>query len=247
MDNPFEKFGIKHLSPSSLNTWRECPGLWALKYLGKMRDEVGPAAWRGTAVEKGLLSWLIRKDEGHALKEAMLVFEADAQGLADDKTDKERELIAPMLSMAIKESAKWPAKFLGAQTRLEYSFDGVAVPVLGYADFILENGQIVDLKTTKALPSEPRPEHARQIALYSAAKNAPASLMYVTGKKSATYLVGDNQKADLLASMRRDALSLQAFLLMQESELTAIRSLPMQTDSFRWSEAATAKMQEYAL
>jgi hypothetical protein len=32
-NDPFARHGIKHLSPSSLNMWRNSPGIWTLKYL----------------------------------------------------------------------------------------------------------------------------------------------------------------------------------------------------------------------
>ena len=243
--NPFDKFGIKYLSPSSLNTWRECPGLWALKYLGKFRDDAGPAAWRGNAVEKGLLTWFLKKDRDAALEQSLSVFDGEALGEIRDDIQAERTIIEPMLDMAIKESERIPAKLLGSQTRVELSVPGLSVAIIGYADFLFEDGGIVDLKTTKRLPSSPKPDHARQVALYSTARNAPASLLYVTDKRAATYPIGDNEREHLIAEMSRDAMSLQSFLNAQPDAATAIRCLPMQSDSFRWSQAATAKLQEY--
>lgn len=244
--SPFERFGIKYLSPSSINTWRDSPGLWALKYLGKFRDDAGPSAWRGNAVEKGLHSWLLRKKRELAVDEAFAVFDGEALGEIREDITAERSLIEPMLDMAIKESERFPCGLLGAQTRVELSVPDLSVAIIGYADFLLEDGSIVDLKTTKRLPSSAKPDHARQAALYSAARKAPASLMYVTDKRAATYPIGDNEREHLIAELSRDALSLQRFLERQPNAETAIQSLPMQSDSFRWSEAATAKLQEYA-
>lgn len=244
--NPFDKFGIKYLSPSSLNTWRECPGLWALKYLGKFRDASGPSAWRGNAVEKGMLAWLLKKDRPVAVAQAYETFDGEALGEISEEIEEEKSLIEPMLDMAIKESERFPSGILGSQTRIELPVSGLLVPIIGYADFLLKDGSIVDLKTTKRLPSNPKPDHARQAALYSAGRNAPASLLYVTDKRAATYPIGDNEREELIAEIKRDALSLQAFLMKQESPATAIRSLPMQKDSFRWSDAATQALQEFA-
>jgi pyrimidine deaminase RibD-like protein len=244
--NPFHKFGIERLSPSSLNTWRAAPGLWALRYLGKFYDNAGPGAWRGTAVEKGLHSWFIKKDGEEALMRAMDAFEAEAQGLADDQTEAERNNIAPMLDMAIKAIEHLPAPYFGAQARVEHVFQDVDVPVVGYIDFILEDGSIFDLKTTKACPSEPKADHARQVALYMAGRDAAGSLLYVTAKKSAHYPISEELCAASLESMRRDALSLQAFLSGQTDPKAAIRSLPMNDDDFRWSIAASEKLKELA-
>lgn len=242
----FDRFGISKLSPTSLNLWRSSPGLWALRYLGKFFDQAGPGAWRGTAVEKGLQSWFIKQNGDEAYARALEAFEKEAQGLADDETDTERNNIAPMLDMAIKATGHLPAPYFGAQARVEYVFQDVDVPVIGFIDFILEDGSIFDLKTTKACPSEPKADHARQVALYMAGRNCPGSLLYVTAKKSAHYPISEELKESALESMRRDALSLQAFLNGQKDPISAIRSLPMNDDDFRWSEAATAKLQEIA-
>lgn len=243
--NGFQRFGIERLSPSALNLWNANPGLYALRYLGKFFDDAGPAAWRGNAVERGLNSWLIRKEADTALAAALASFEADAQGLADEETEAEHALIAPMLEIAIREAERFPPYF-GAQTRAEYSIDGLSVPIVGYIDFVFDDGSILDLKTTKRCPSDPKPDHVRQVALYMAAKNCAGSLLYVTDKRAATYPISEEQKDAALASIARDALALQRFLDAMPDAKTAIGSLPMNNDDFRWSAAASAKLQEIA-
>lgn len=244
--NAFNKFGIERLSPSSLNLWRDAPGLWALRYLGRFFDDAGPAAWRGKAVEVGLQSWFIRKDGDEAFARALEAFEGDAAGLADKETDTERQMIAPMLDIAIKEAEALPSPYFGAQTKIEYSFDGVDVPVIGYIDFVFEDGSILDLKTTKRCPSEPKPDHVRQVALYMAGKKCEGSLLYVTDKRAALYPITKEQCAVALYGMQRDALALQRFLANQPDAKTAIGSLPMNDADFRWSDAATKHLEGIA-
>jgi len=154
--NGFERFGIQRLSPSALNLWNANPGLYALRYLGKFFDDAGPAAWRGSAVEKGLNSWMIRKEADTALAVALAAFEEDAQGLADPETEAEHALIAPMLEVAIAHCVNLPSPYFGAQTRVEHNVAGLSIPIVGYIDFVFEDGSIVDLKTTKRCPSENR-------------------------------------------------------------------------------------------
>jgi hypothetical protein len=67
----FQRHGIGHLSPSSLNLWIAAPGIWALRYLGKMRESGNPKMWRGNAVEAGFAAYL-RKGN---LEEAQAVAE----------------------------------------------------------------------------------------------------------------------------------------------------------------------------
>src|SRR3990167_6235226 len=87
--NPFERFGMRHLSPSSLNLWTAAPGLWALRYLAGVKDDGNAAMWRGRANEKGLWALLLRPDKKSALDAALAAFEDDAAGLADEDTEDE--------------------------------------------------------------------------------------------------------------------------------------------------------------
>lgn len=228
----FAKHGIEKLSPSSLNLWRALPSLWAMQYLGGYRSEDGPSAWRGKAVEDGMVAILRGSDgEGHAMQ----TFEANAMGEASDEIEDERKRIAPMIGQV----RKWQpaAPLIATQLKVEHWFDGVPLPVIGYLDFVFEDGHIVDLKTTKACPSAPKRDHARQVALYRAARsNAPGSLLYVTDKRHECYPVGDNLAAECLAEMRRDALTLEAFLDRVDSAQDALHILPFDTDHFRIGE-----------
>lgn len=225
----FAKHGIAHLSASSLNLWREHPGLWATKYLAGVRDEDSPAAWRGKAVEDGMAAMLRGHDPAGV---SMNTFEANAVGDACDEVEAERKLIAPML----KQVAAWTpaAPLIATQLKVEHWMDGVPVPVIGYLDFVFEDGLILDLKTTKACPSSPRAGHLRQVALYRAARaNSPGALLYVTHAKHALYSVGDNEAAEAINQLRADALSLEAFLSRVDSARDALHCLPLNGDDFR--------------
>lgn len=241
--NGFERFGIQRLSPSALNLWNANPGLYALRYLGKFFDDAGPAAWRGNAVEKGLNSWMIRKEPDTALAVALAAFEEDAQGLADPETEAEHALIAPMLEVAIAHCTNLPSPYFGAQTRVEHNVPDLDVPIIGFIDFVFEDGSILDLKTTKRCPSEPKPDHVRQVALYMAAKDCAGSLLYVTDKRAAQYPITEEMKALAIKGIERDAMALQRFLNAMPDAVTAISALPVNDSDFRWSEAATKHLE----
>jgi hypothetical protein len=240
----FDRFGIKHLSPSSLNAWRAEPGLWALKYLAGYREESGGAIWRGNAVENGMNVWLRLKDEALAVKTAVENFETNALGLADDETEAERARVVPTLKAAINAIRDETSPLIAAQMKVGLLVDGVQVPVIGYLDFLFENGRVRDLKTAKAMPpnGEPRPEHARQVALYvrsrrEEGKECTGELHYATDKKSA--LLPVENVDELIEELAEDARSLQAFLSKAESPADALAMLPMPKDSFKWKPETT--------
>lgn len=230
---PFTRHNITHLSASSLNTWREAPGLWALRYLSKVRDDGNPAMWRGSAVEAGLHRVLVgRPDE--ALPAALDNYALNSHGEITDEIESERALIEPMIAQASRWQA--PSPLVAVQLKIEHWFEGIGIPVIGYADFIFEDGLIVDLKTTAAMPSTPRANHVRQVALYRAARgNAPGAVLYATKAKHACYPIDDENMDRALNDLESDARSLMAFLACVNSPADAIRCLPMNTDHYTFS------------
>src|SRR5262245_7421068 len=89
MIDPFEKHGLSHLSPSSLRLWRAEPAAWISRYLLRVRDDIGPAAWRGTAVEAGVDMLLFGNSPELAVTAMRTQWDFLAQGLVDPDAEKE--------------------------------------------------------------------------------------------------------------------------------------------------------------
>lgn len=228
-NNPFTRHGIEHLSPSSLNCWRAAPGIWTLRYLARIKDDGNPAMWRGSAVENGLAAFLRGASFDDCMSVAHQAFELNAQGEINEDISAERDLIAPML----QQCAKWqpPSDLNATQLRVEHNFDGIPVPIIGYLDFAFE-GIDVDLKTTKAIPSIPRPDHVRQVSLYREQRGRDGGILYVSGKRHEFYPITDEMMEAALNELHADALSLMSFLSLCHSTRDAVRALPMDRDSF---------------
>ena len=209
--NGFEKYNIGHLSPSSLNLFLGQPAAWVLRYVGKYSDAGDKfAACRGTAVEAGMTALLLGTDLDGAVRSAEVNWGLNVpkapEGLVTDGSyedmareaeevlerkraaEAERVLIRPMVKRVAKAVSGWPRP-VSTQRRVSAAWRGDAewpAPVIGYLDYEMPDC-VVDLKTTKALPSEPRADHVRQAAVYARATGLPVKLLYVTPKKSATY------------------------------------------------------------
>lgn len=241
-NSAFNRHGIERLSPSSLNLWLDSPGLWSLRYLCNMRDETGASMARGKAVEDGMLRVLYGKTG--AVEAAQATFDNNMQGELSEEIDAERALIPGM----IEQCQRWkpPGQILGSQLKVEYWFEGVSIPVIGYLDFAFEPID-VDLKTTKACPSKPKADHVRQVALYCAARGRKGALLYVTEKRHAFYELDDLAIGAALQELQAAAQSLERFLSRCTGAEDAIRCLPMNRDSFRWSNAASEKLREFQL
>jgi hypothetical protein len=133
------------------------------------------------------------------------------------------------------------------QGLLEYRFDDIAVPMIGYYDFEWEKrGLIIDLKTTWALPSEIKINHARQIAFYCAAKSGKADtnidgrVTYVTPKKVATYRL-ENVKGHILA-LNKIAATIQRFVALSKDPMELAGLVVPDIDSFYFNDPVTRQM-----
>lgn len=236
---PFERFGIKHLSPSSLNLFQASPVLWAGRYLFKWQDDAGPAAKRGGAVEAGLDVFLWERDQEKAKRAALDNFALNTGGVVDDAHEKERAVIPPMLNHAIAALESTPTP-LARQIKVECWLDGVDLPVIGYVDYSYDAFD-QDLKTTHAIPSVLKGEHARQVSLYWRARKKPARILYVS--KSKYSILGlDPEEAELhLIDMTRAARCLQHALSKVDTAQDFCRFYSPDFDNFRWS-AQTRKL-----
>jgi hypothetical protein len=230
MSNAFIRHGIDHLSASALNCWRAAPGVWALRYLAKISDKGNAAMWRGTAVEQGFAALLRSKDMNTAFAVAHTSYDLNAAGEITDEIEAERELIEPM----IRQCMHWqpPSDLNAAQLRIEHWFDDIPIPVVGYLDLAFD-GIDIDLKSTKACPSAPRPDHIRQVSLYRAARGRAGGVLYVTNKRHAYFGIDDDTMERALGDLQADALSLRNFLARCDSRQDALRSLPVDWDGWQ--------------
>lgn len=230
--NPFQRHGIRHLSPSSLNLFIESPGIWALRYLGRTKDGGNPKMWRGNAVEAGYAAYLRKGDFEQALKHARTSYETalrDGQG-QQTGANYQGTLLEPML----KQCSLWepPSTLLATQIEVQYWFDDVPVPIDGYVDLAFE-GVDVDLKTTEKLPSKPTWSHVRQVSLYRAARQRKGGLLYVTDKKHAYYEVTDEMRDEALAELHDAALKLGRLLSAFATPVEVMGVLPIDYGSWR--------------
>jgi PD-(D/E)XK nuclease superfamily len=236
--------GKTHYSPSQINLWIDSPGIYLMQYVFGVRDETNAAMARGTAVESGMVHLLHGATADDAVNVANANFLNQLGGELTEEIETEQKLFPGMLA----QCAKWqpPGALLASQLKIEHTFPGLNLPVLGYVDLSFEPID-VDLKTTKACPSKAKPDHTRQVSLYRAARNKPGALLYVTDKKHAYYEIDDAAAEIALAELHSAALSLQRFLSKFSDPEDAIRCLPINRDSFRFSEAAKQKLEELHL
>jgi hypothetical protein len=188
-----EQFGIKSFSPSQLIKWAEDKGMWYAKHVAKVKDDAGPAAWRGDAIEAGFYSALMGRPDDEALQKAMDAFDlrlmdwaTSHEGEIHDEEADERAKIEPALKRAIagaKELAL-PVPTLYQHGVECFPHPRISAKVFGKLDFAF-NGTppyALDLKTTGQMPSaEPKQDHAMAASLYAfARRDEIAKILYVS-------------------------------------------------------------------
>lgn len=243
---------MDHFSASQISLFLDEPALWLLRRFYGITAEVGPAAWRGSAIEAAMDLRLYKRgcSDEECLEKAMERFELDAQGILDDDHEKARQEIPLFLANLLPSLKDWPEP-LARQMRIEWWPDGCGIPVIGYADYVFEDG-IVDLKTTARMPSfdtstgqiKQKGDHLRQMAIYRASTDKPCTLLYVTpgkAKEPIRYQVSDEEHS---AALRQVTAAVKAMeRLNRQSDPKRIIDLfpPRDLAGFRWDAPSRAK------
>jgi hypothetical protein len=243
MTTDFDRFGIDHLSISSLRKFTEAPAAWVVTYLHKVRDDAGPAAWRGLAVEAGVDVLLFGGTESVANMNMQTEWDNKAQGLADDAAMKEYDALLPFLTQGMLAYAGKPVP-LQRQARITIQIPGVDVPLLGFADWVWAEGFGSDLKTTWRIPSEPNPNHIEQIAAYSKFHGIPFDLVYCSPKRWVRYEVAKQQTDDAWERVVEAAHAVQSFLAHAKDADDALSMVSPNYTSFYLTETMTKAIRE---
>lgn len=191
---------IRHLSPSSASTFRQCPRRWKFRYIDHLPDPKGVPALLGTFVHRILEELMLVSASERTNQFARNIAREIWPEVADDPDFK-----ALLLDDEGTRAFRWQAwnlmesyfemedpqqvDVLAAEQRLEVDLMGV--PFLGIVDRTerIENGlRVTDFKTGKAPQNRYLDDKLSQVWLYAAALEAvdqPVSevrLMYLTGK-----------------------------------------------------------------
>lgn len=232
----FTKHGITHLSPSSINTWINCAGLWVAEKIFGHRGPPSPAMARGIAVEEAIVAVVAH---GKNVEDATTTALRNYDGrffIGDEKTARERDLVAPMVEQALAVLAplgepEFPEG--GGQNKVELvcNCGDFKIPIIGYLDLLYpQHGRVIDLKTTQRMPSRMSPEHQLQRGIYARAKrNHAVEFLYCTPSKAE--LRADGDVGEILARVKAHVSRLEAFLRMLDAEqMRAV--VPLQDSSY---------------
>jgi hypothetical protein len=249
MTNSFTRYGIDHLSASSLNLWATEPAVWAMERLLGHRSPPSALMARGRAVEHGVHAGLLDPAQSIDACAALAVkaFDRDMTLVPDDRRDSEREAIPGYVACGLAELRQYgiPTAY---QDRVELRLDDVPVPIIGFIDWRFDDhGLIVDLKTSERLPSAISLSHARQGAIYARAHgNYGMRFAYVkpaAGKKDGrAVVVYELERIDIerqLVALRQIALRLGRFLALSSDPAELCGLIVPDYERFHWTNPIT--------
>lgn len=247
--NSFERHGIDHLSPSSINAWIGAPSLWVLEKLLKFRGQMGCAAHRGTATETGVSAGLFDHEltEDACVALALPHYDRLTALSGDPKRETERAVIPGMVKQGLALRAhgrpimpNGESRFgSGVQHKVEVQLEGVAVPIIGYLDWLYE-GEVIDLKTTHRVPSALSESHARQAAVYKTAHmDRRVRFFYTSDKKSEKHTLTRQQYDVAIRELTCAAQRLGRFLALSNDRYELAGLVPHSSESFYFNDPGT--------
>ena len=129
-DNSFERHGLNHLSPSSLNLWAAEPALWAMERLLGRRSPAGANAARGKAAENGIHLGLLEPTLPalECVMAAQAAFDREMALNPDERREAERKNLPGYVEHGLKELRQYGVP-TAHQEKVSVALDDVPVPV----------------------------------------------------------------------------------------------------------------------
>ena len=252
-NNPFEVHGISHLSASNINLFVTDKAKWIAQYLFKMRDETSPSAIRGNVLEHCLNLIKSNNDEirsgskyvEHHVLHKKFNMDCVAEGfdLDDEKVQKEADKLFKYFENMNYCFADCK-KFNQYQQKIFLNIWDLPVPFIGYTDFIT-NDEVIDLKTTLRMPSEPSEGHKRQLAMYQMAyQDKNCSLYYVSPTKYRKFRHSKRELQYYSEQTKQICFAIQKFLSISNDKEELASLVYPDYDSWMWSENFKLKAKE---
>jgi hypothetical protein len=244
-----KKFEYTRHSPSALSKFAASPSAFVLEKVIGVRSPAGAKMILGNAVEDGVTLGLM--DKTATVDDCIATAEKryrEVPLLGDPERENCLANIPGMVTNALAELRPYvdtcgPPSH--TQGEIIWHPQEIKYPIYGKYDYHWADRNItVDLKTTGAMPSSIRTDHARQVAFYAGGGNADGRVTYVTAKKHVTYQVEniDAHRADIL----KLAVACEAFLALSDDPQDFLRfTVPNLDHNYLWKGPARDLARKY--
>ncbi len=243
MTDPFTRFGVAHLSATSMLQFRADPALGVLYLVFGIREAGSPAMHRGSALDHTIGQML---DDGVALDHAAArqlatdhydnLIRETPEEYAPDAVSREREVVSECLDRCYPVVSEWPTP-LAYQHPIRLSLKGIEIPVIGFID--LRYGDAVrELKTS----GKPRrgiiDDHAFQVSTYAMAIRQEtgewpqAFVDYITPKGMASFQLKNGKR--WVREVVDTAAAIRALLDAAKDKETLCAAIRPNYDNWLW-------------
>jgi len=174
MTDPFARFGVSHLSATSMLQFRSDPALGILYLVFGIREAGSPAMHRGSALDHTIGQML---EEGATLDHegARAMAAAHYDDLVESTDEKyrpsdikrEREVVCRCLDECYPVVSAWDTP-LAYQHPIRLSLQGIEIPVIGFIDLRYPDA-VRELKSSGKPRSGIVDDHAFQVTTYAMA------------------------------------------------------------------------------
>ena len=214
----YSKPPIQHLSATAIAQLTTCPELFRLRRIKRIPESKGVDKFVGT-VDHETLERVLRKKMGTNYQDVPNEQIPDIYNRAWTESIQEEEVVwydkdpdevhANGLDMAVlyNDQVTPTIKPVAVEERFEEEISGIPVPVVGYAD-VIENGRIIEKKTSKSKVSKPKPMWLLQGRIYQLTYDKPIEWHLSTRSKTPGIFTPENEEGLRLESSDRDSTAL---------------------------------------
>lgn len=255
----FEKFNLLPFSPSRLNSFKNFPCGFVLRYIYEYDFPANEKMVRGSAIEHGIHYYLSNQNEkaelvnninqslyGEAKRTMFNYYDDGTKFVLDqDKAEKERSMLEPSFNIALNCLLDDNITFKSSQyitSQMEVSTEILGVPFRGYVDFVFESEQLVtviDLKSKSRLQKN-RSDILQQ-AIYKKAlrekykdKAVDVSMLIVTPKKYEIVDILNTEKE--MKEIEMSLISLANMMKICKTKDNVASLITPNLDDWYWSD-----------
>ena len=255
----FEKFNLLPFSPSRLNSFKNFPCGFVLRYIYEYDFPANEKMIRGSAIEHGIHYYLSNQNEKAELvdnineslyqesRRSMFNYYDDGTKfvLDQDKAEKERLMLEPSFYIALNCLLDDNITFKSSEfvtSQMEVSTEILGVPFRGYVDFVFESEQLVtviDLKSKSRLQKN-RSDILQQ-AIYKKAlrekykdKAVDVSMLIVTPKKYEIVDILNTEKE--MKEIEMSLISLANMMKICKTKDNVASLITPNLDDWYWSD-----------
>ena len=173
--DPFARFGVKHLSATSMLQFRNDPALGIVYLVLGIREIGSPAMHRGTVVDQTigyLLTETVTQPSLETLKRSAAktyrrLIQEDSERYNTRYIEHELRVLLRCLDVCFPLMQSWgrPTEY---QKEICLNIDGIEVPVRGFIDLLYPH-EVRELKSTVKPKREIIKDHAFQVSTYALA------------------------------------------------------------------------------